>query len=213
MKLHLIRHAETVWHAENKYAGHADIRLTDLGHTQAAALANWAIVIKPGAIYSSDLIRAIDTATPSAVALGLEVIVDSRFREVNFGQIEGLTPMEMGEQFPELRKEFLERPADTTMPGGESGRLALRRALTAINEILDGPGNSDVMLVSHGTLIRLLVCQLLGLEINQYRNVFPNIPNIGRITLSVNSSLDGELVNKSFGLLSFETRNSQLFKT
>jgi broad specificity phosphatase PhoE len=116
MKLHIIRHGETIWHAENKYAGHTDIGLTKYGHTQAKTLATWAIEINPDAIYSSDLTRAIDTAKPSALALGLEIIVDSRFREVNFGQIEGLTPAEMEGQFHDLRQEFLVRPADTLMP-------------------------------------------------------------------------------------------------
>jgi len=141
MKLHIIRHGETVWHAENKYAGHTDIGLTNLGHAQAKALATWATQINPDAIYSSDLTRAFDTAKPSAHALGLEIIVDSRFREVNFGQIEGLTPTEMERQFPELRQEFLVRPADTLMPEGESGRSALGRALPAIEEILSGTHN------------------------------------------------------------------------
>lgn len=203
MKLHIIRHGETIWHEENKYAGHTDIGLTNLGHMQAKTLATWAIEINPDAIYSSDLTRAIDTAKPSALALGLEIIVDSRFREVNFGQIEGLTPIEMELQFHELRQEFLVRPADTLMPDGESGRSALRRALPAIEEILSGT-NNDVMLFSHGTLMRLIVCQLLGIEINEYRRMFPNVPNTGRISLSVNSSEVGISGVRSMGLLAFE---------
>jgi probable phosphoglycerate mutase len=203
MKLHIIRHGETVWHAENKYAGHTDIGLTNLGHAQAKTLATWAIQINPDAIYSSDLTRAFDTAKPSALALGLEIIVDSRFREVNFGQIEGLTPAEMERQFRELRQEFLVRPADTLLPEGESGRSALGRALPAIEEILSGTHN-DVMLFSHGTLMRLIVCQLLGIEINEYRRMFPNVPNTGRISLSVNSNEVGISEVRSMGLLAFE---------
>jgi probable phosphoglycerate mutase len=203
MKLHIIRHGETVWHAENKYAGHTDIGLTNLGHAQAKTLATWAIQINPDAIYSSDLTRAFDTAKPSALALGLEIIVDSRFREVNFGQIEGLTPTEMERQFRELRQEFLVRPADTLMPEGESGRSALGRALPAIEEILSGT-HTDVMLFSHGTLMRLIICQLLGIEINEYRRMFPNVPNTGRISLSVNSNEVGISGVRSMGLLAFE---------
>ena len=203
MKLHIIRHGETVWHAENKYAGHTDIGLTNLGHAQAKTLATWAIQINPDAIYSSDLTRAFDTAKPSALALGLEIIVDSRFREVNFGQIEGLTPAEMERQFRELRQEFLVRPADTLLPEGESGRSALARALPAIEEILSGTHN-DVMLFSHGTLMRLIVCQLLGIEINEYRRMFPNVPNTGRISLSVNSNEVVISGVRSMGLLAFE---------
>jgi len=204
MKLHLIRHAETVWHEENKYSGHTDIELTNLGHAQAKMLAAWAVELKPEAIYSSDLTRAIDTAKPSALALGLQIMVDSRFREVNFGRIEGLTPIEMDRQFHEVRQEFLARPADTKMPDGESGRLALQRALPAVDEIFSDLKDTDVMLVSHGTLIRLLVCHLLGVDLNQYRRVLPSIPNIGRITLSINSTDVSEPRNRSVGLVAFE---------
>jgi broad specificity phosphatase PhoE len=204
MKLHLIRHAETVWHEENKYSGHTDIELTNLGHAQAKMLATWAVELKPKAIYSSDLIRAIDTAKPSAHALGLQILVDSRFREVNFGQIEGLTPIEMDQQFHEVRQEFLARPADTKLPDGESGRLALQRALPAVDEILSDLKDIDVMLVSHGTLIRLLVCHLLGIDLNQYRQVLPSFPNIARITLSITSTEVGDSGNRRVGLLAFE---------
>lgn len=183
--LYLVRHAETVWHQENRYAGHTDIQLTELGHQQAAELVPWIKAVNPNVIASSDSLRAIDTAFPLAESLGKELVIESRFREVNFGEIEGLTPDEMLIQHPELRKAFLLNPADTRMPGGESGREAVSRALPALIELLARKNNQIVIVVCHGTLMRLLTCSLLGINLNEYRRIFPIIPNTGRIALQV----------------------------
>lgn len=183
--LYLVRHAETVWHQENKYAGHTDIQLTELGHQQAAELIPWIKAVNPNVIASSDSLRAKDTALPLAESLGKELVIESRFREVNFGEIEGLTPDEMLVQYPELRAAFLLNPADTKMPGGESGREAVSRALPGLIELLARKDNKIVIVVCHGTLMRLLACKLLGINLNEYRRTFPMIPNTGKIALQV----------------------------
>jgi len=203
--LHLVRHGESEWHAENRYAGHTDIALTKLGHAQAIDLKEWAVALKPISIYSSDLSRAIDTARPSAESLGLKIQIEERLREVNFGKIEGLTPAEMESQYPELRKNFVKSPAGTLMPGGESGELALGRAMHVINEIVRRARDGDVLIVCHGTIMRLIACDLLGIEPDEYRRAFPAIPNIGRLTLQIignptekNAKLNAELIDPQF---------------
>jgi probable phosphoglycerate mutase len=183
--LYLVRHAETVWHQENKYAGHTDIQLTELGHQQAKELIPWIKAVHPNVIASSDSLRAKDTALPLANSLGKNLVIESRFREVNFGEIEGLTPDEMLVQYPELRAAFLLNPADTKMPGGESGKEAVYRAIPALNELLKREENETAVVVCHGTLMRLLTCSLLGINLNEYRRKFPIIPNTGRIALEV----------------------------
>jgi len=196
--LYLVRHAETEWHQANRYAGHTDIQLTEFGHQQATGLIPWIKAVNPNVIASSDSLRAKDTARPLAESLGKDLVIEPRFREVNFGKIEGLTPDEMLVQYPDLRAAFLLNPADTRMPGGESGREAVSRALLGLREILARKDNEIVIVVCHGTLMRLLTCSLLGINLNEYRRTFPIIPNIGRIALQVdgiqkesNSTLTG----------------------
>jgi len=200
--LHLVRHAETIWHAENKYAGHKDIPLTELGHSQAQELIKWAREIQPSAIYSSDLIRAIDTARPLGDALGIEAKIDARLREVNFGEIEGLTQFEMKEEYPELYENYLITPANVQMPSGESGKTALERAWPAVTEIINQNNDQDIILVSHGTLIRLIACELLGIELNKYRQIFPDIVNTAKISIRISKPIDGEEI--SAGILSLK---------
>ena len=187
-----MRHAETIWHAENKYAGHKDIPLTELGHSQAQELIKWAVEIHPTVIYSSDLIRAIDTARPLGDALGIETKIDNRLREVNFGEIEGLTQLEMKEKYPELYENYLITPANVQMPGGESGKTALERAWPAVTEIINHNNDQDIILVSHGTLIRLIACELLGIELNKYRQIFPDIANAAKISIRISKSINKE---------------------
>ncbi|MGH3434223.1 MAG: histidine phosphatase family protein [Thermocrispum sp.] len=77
----MVRHGETVWHADNRYAGASDVPLTDQGHAQARLLTEWAKTAGLSACYSSTLSRAKDTARPVAEALGLPVRDDARLRE------------------------------------------------------------------------------------------------------------------------------------
>ena len=183
--LHFVRHGESEWHKENRYAGHTDIKLTAEGLAQAELLVSWASEVQPSIIYSSDLCRATETARLMADHLGVNLVIDSRLREVNFGAIEGLTPEEMESRYPKLRKDFLNKPADTKMPGGESGREALARALPLINEIIKSKDIGEVIIVCHGTLMRLISCKLLDIDVNEYRRTFPKISNIGKISLGI----------------------------
>src|SRR5215218_9766864 len=106
LTLHYARHGETIWHVGNRYAGYADIPLTDRGREQAGALADWAAGARIDRVIASDLNRAVETALPSAQALGLEVEQDPRLREIAYGQAEGLTHEETAQRFPEARAAY-----------------------------------------------------------------------------------------------------------
>src|SRR5437660_8217709 len=93
--LTLVRHGETEWHAENRYAGRTDVGLTQKGLLQAEQLAQWSRTAGLHAIWSSSLSRALRTAEPSARATGLAVQIDSRLVELDFGDAEGMTSQEM----------------------------------------------------------------------------------------------------------------------
>lgn len=116
--LYLVRHGETTWHAENRYAGSTDVALTEVGTAQAERLARWAETHPIDAVYASGLSRAVITATPSATALGLVISVDPALREVDFGKGEGLTSTEMLASFPDAAARFRDSPATFPLPGG-----------------------------------------------------------------------------------------------
>jgi probable phosphoglycerate mutase len=187
--LFLVRHGQTIWHAENRYTGSSDIALTPEGEEQARRLAGWATTARPHGVYSSPLERARRTAEPSAGALGLDVVEHSDLREVDFGQGEGLTRDEMAGRFPDALDAFLRAPAENPLPEGERGLDAIARARPVVDAIVADHRGGSALLVVHSTLLRLLLCDLLGIEPNRYRSVFPHVVNCAITTVEVGDTV------------------------
>lgn len=184
--LHLIRHGETVWHAENRYAGVSDIELTERGRAQAHSLAPWAAVASIDVLATSDLRRAAETGAVVAQAAGVAALINRGIREVSFGEAEGLTRTEMQEKFPAALAAFLASPASSPLPGGEPGAHAAERGLGAIVDLMQAQQETaTVALVAHTTLIRLMLCRLLGIPLDDYRRRFPALGNATITTLSI----------------------------
>ena len=169
MTLLLVRHAQTVWHAENRYAGgDSDIDLTPDGAAQAAGLAAWAAGRGVNAVVSSPVRRARETAAPCADAVGVPLRVVDGLREVSFGIAEGRTLAELD---PGVAARFR---AGSPFPGSEPFDDAARRGADALRELA---GAGTVLVVAHNTLLRLALCALLGLPPARYRQVFPRLDN------------------------------------
>ena len=173
----LVRHGQTVWHAENRYAGRTDVALTPEGHAQAERLAAWAATAKLTGIWCSTLSRARLTAEPSARATGLPLQEDDRIIEVDFGQGEGLTDAEMQKKFPEARAAFKLDPAKHYLPGGEDPVLVAQRGVEGLQAIAAATGSGRALVVCHNTFIRITLCKLLGIPLGRYRSVFPKLAN------------------------------------
>lgn len=183
--LHLVRHGETIWHAENRYAGVSDVGLTARGVEQAAQLGRWAVQKRPVAIYTSTLSRSIGTAQPAADALGLTSMQEADLGEVDFGSGEGMTRQEMLQEFPRALQQFLARPAESQLPGGERGVDAITRARPVLQRIAVEHEGGVVLVVMHSTLVRLLLCSFLTIDPNEYRRILPRIDNVALNTVDI----------------------------
>lgn len=179
MSLHVIfvRHGETVWHDENRYAGSSDIALTERGHAQARALAEWAGQAELTAVWASPLARSQETAHGSAERAGLPVNVDPRLRELDFGIAEGLTRTEMGQRFPDQLAAFHTDPVAHHLPKGEDPLAASDRYRSFLRDLQDEHREGRVLVVGHTTAIRLTLCRMLGLPLREYRRIFPFLAN------------------------------------
>ncbi|MEO3870582.1 histidine phosphatase family protein [Nonomuraea sp. B12E4] len=173
----LVRHGETVWHAENRYAGLSDIDLTPRGLDQAAELAGWAAGAGLAGVWASTLSRARVTAAASAEQAGLPLRVDARLRELDFGEGDGLTSAEMAERFPQARAAFEADPARHPLPGGEDPHAAADRFIAALRDITAAHPGGRVLVVAHTTAIRLALCRLIGVPLGEYRRLFPRLDN------------------------------------
>ncbi|MBC7725752.1 MAG: histidine phosphatase family protein [Burkholderiaceae bacterium] len=181
----LVRHGETLWHGENRYAGSSDVGLTDRGAGQAGRLGGWAATAALDAVYSSDLSRAVITATPAASAAGTGLVIDPRLREVHFGRGEGMTRSEMHTAFPEALASFHAAPATSALPEGETGTAAIGRAWPALEEIAARHSGGRVLVVVHSTLMRLILCRVLDIPPDRYRSAFPGVLNGALTTISL----------------------------
>lgn len=176
----LVRHGQTVWHAENRYTGRSDIDLTDEGHRQAKALANWAAVARPDALVCSPTRRTRDTAAPIAAALGTAPRIVPALREIDFGSAEGRTIDELPLSVADA---FRADPAAHFFPGGEPPDRAAGRCVRALTDLATELDGATVLVVAHSTLLRLGLCQLLGIPLRHYRTVFPEIKNCALTTV------------------------------
>lgn len=199
-RLVLTRHGQTVWHRENRYAGSSEIDLTDTGRQQADLLAAWTRANRPAAVVSSPLGRALATARPSAAVLGTEPVVVEDLREVDFGMAEGRTLSELRADDPDMVARFREDPVTHHFPGADPPAAAAKRASEALRGVAaDHPG-ATVLVVAHNTLIRLALCQLLGIDVRTYRQVFPGLDNGTLTELAVSAADDGPASLLSFNV-------------
>lgn len=182
---YLARHGETEWHAEHRYAGSSDVALTARGREQAVALRDWAATAQLAGIVASPLSRARLSAEPAAQATGLPLRIDARLVEIDFGAGEGMSPGELAATYPDEWSDFERRPAWHPLPGGEPGVDGVARALPVLEELATEFSRPDdrVLVVFHATLMRLLVCELVGIDPDHYRDVFPVVDGCALLTL------------------------------
>ncbi|MER6283990.1 histidine phosphatase family protein [Streptomyces sviceus] len=173
----LARHGQTIWHAENRYAGVSDIGLTDEGRAQAEALGRWAGVHRPDAIWTSPLSRAIATADPACRALGVSPHREPGLRECDFGVVEGRTLAEFAAEVPHAAEAFRADPVAYPFPDAEDPAAAAARGTQALRRIAAAHPGERVLVVAHNTLLRLTLCTLLSIPLGEYRRVFPRLRN------------------------------------
>jgi len=170
-RLWLVRHGLTDWNVQQRFCGHSDIPLSGQGQVQALWIAEQLLQENISAIYTSDLARARKTAEIIAYQRlpKIQVKESVAWREMDFGEWEGLTYTQIVEQFKDHVGFFID-PEHHTPPNGESLSQMQQRvkdALTAIiysDELLVA---GDAVIVSHGGPLRILLCSMLGMPLQR----------------------------------------------
>jgi glucosyl-3-phosphoglycerate phosphatase len=161
-ELVLLRHGRTAWNHEMRVQGQLDAELDDTGREQAGRTADVLKLLQPTLLWSSDLVRARDTASYVAGATGLEPVLDARLREFDLGERQGLTHDEYAEIAPEEFELFRQGYYDDA-PGAESVEDVRTRMVAALGEMLAAIGPEETgIVVGHGAAIRVAVGALLG---------------------------------------------------
>ncbi|MGI5892513.1 MAG: alpha-ribazole phosphatase [Bacillota bacterium] len=163
-RIYLIRHGETEFNNLWRYQGLLDHGLNENGQAQALALGTYFAQRKVDAIYASNLKRALETAKPIAEIHNLPINTEERLKEMDFGLWEGLSFAEIEADFPDLAKRWLAEPHLVTIPQGETFVQVGQRAAAAFRDIADKHRGQSVVIVAHGGVNRLILCDLFGLD-------------------------------------------------
>jgi len=168
----LVRHGETEWNRVHRFQGRSDIPLNRKGKEQAHALA-LALKNKPiTAIYTSPLMRAVETARhmgrfhPST-----PLLKESGLMEMNLGDFEGMEVRQWAGKYQDFRKAWGGNPSALTMPGGESLQEVQQRAIDTLERISQpyDPG-STLLICSHNFVIVSLLCYASNTSLDRFRD-------------------------------------------
>lgn len=176
-ELLFIRHGETDWNRQQRFQGQIDVPLNAAGEAQAARLAARMAADPHDAFFSSDLLRARQTAAPLAAAWRRELTPIAGLREQNFGILEGLDVPTIKARHPDLWARWLEHEGDFTLPGGESLVEFHRRVLDTVRALAESHAGARLALMTHGGVLDMLWRTAMGLPIAGLRNC--EIPNTG----------------------------------
>ncbi len=166
-RLLLVRHGDTELNSAERYWGRSDVKLSAAGLRQAEKLRDRLAVEKIDAVYSSDMERSLVTAEIIASSHQLAVITCAELREVNFGQLEGLTFGEISRLYPEVAKLWAERSPKLKYPGGESLVKFNNRVSKFLSRLDKHTVGETILIVAHAGVLRTLVCQLLGIDLRR----------------------------------------------
>jgi broad specificity phosphatase PhoE len=166
--LWLVRHGESTWNARGLAQGQSDQpRLTRRGARQAHHAARQLRGCPIGAVYASDLWRAVDTAAPVADVLGLDFTRDPRLRERALGVLEGSRSVAVPAALSGVAGERVIDP-DARPPEGESLRDLYWRVAGFADELLAAaPPPREVAVVAHGGTLRVLTAYLTGVPVER----------------------------------------------
>jgi probable phosphoglycerate mutase len=197
-RLLLLRHGVTALTGEKRFSGLGDPDLIEDGVAQAQAAARRLAGPRGpadsrygriDAIVSSPLRRARQTALAVAAAAGLEPQAEEGFRELDFGDLEGLTFAEAARRHPAELSAFFSSTG-TPAPGGESVEQVAARVAAARDRTMTRFPHQTVLVVTHVTPIKVLLCQALGAPLDAVHRM-----ELAAASLSVIDFYEGDVAN------------------
>ena len=164
-RLWMVRHGQTDWNVAGRIQGHTPTHLNEVGRQQAAELGRYFSAKPFKAIYASDLPRAYETAEIIGKGLGLEVVRRAGLRERALGLCEGKTTAEVADVRKSVQASGAGDLADWTgVEGVEPDEVLWQRLGAELEWISTRHAGEDVLVVSHGGVIRQMVWETLGIK-------------------------------------------------
>lgn len=156
IEFHIVRHGETDYNKEGKYLGRMDVLLNLAGIAQAEELVENSDNLDIDVIYCSSLKRAVQTAEFIKLKHDCEVIIDDHFIERSVGVYEGLTKEEAKRNYPEMYEKNITRIFNEAPLNGETINEVTKRVFFGLNEIKKQNKYSNIMIVTHGFVVKII---------------------------------------------------------
>ena len=171
MKIYLIRHGR-----QSSKLCNVNVDLSEEGFRQAALVGERLFPEKIQAVYSSDLIRAVQTAQAANLYWNVEHMVRPDLREISFGDMEGMSDGEIAVKYRDFKLQMEKMEEDLPYPGGECAADVVHRALPVFEELVNS-GYERVAVVTHGGVIRSMAAYYLGLDLAKWRILGKSLEN------------------------------------
>jgi broad specificity phosphatase PhoE len=194
-RLLFCRHGEVQADMVGSFLGRTDAPLSDLGRHQAEAMGAYLGDAPIDAVVVSPLKRALDTAAPLARALHQKLEVRREFREMDYGDWDGLHWPQIEGRDPELARRWQADPQGLSCPGGESGQSFQDRVAAALDGLLAEFAGRQVALVSHAGVNRVVLAELLG---RRFVDAFVFVQDYGCVNAAAWSEHGGHVVLVNF---------------
>ena len=181
-RIFLVRHGETNWNKEGRFQGQRNIPLNSNGKKQAGKASKYLKEINFKKAFSSSMDRPYETAQIILQNKSdLEITKIEKLVEISHGLWEGKLEKEIKEQWPDLLKNWHEKPEQVIMPEGETIKEVSERSLMAWEEICLAQKNKDLtLLVAHDAVNKTLICNILGID---FSNIWMIKQGNGGITI------------------------------
>ncbi|MBL7197973.1 MAG: alpha-ribazole phosphatase [Candidatus Omnitrophica bacterium] len=170
-RLILIRHGQTDWNLQKRYCGFTDIGLNENGKKQIKKLSKRLSKETIHRVYSSDMKRALQSAKIVFKDMPVEKL--SELREMNFGIFEGLRYQEIMNKYSKIYRKWIDDPLNVAIPNGESLNNLAKRVRKVLAKILSGNKNRTVVIFTHAGPIRVILCDILRLDLKEIWQIKP----------------------------------------
>ncbi len=166
MRLYVARHGQTLWNTQKRMQGWGNSDLTELGVKQAKMLGKALLPIDFNQVVCSPLGRTVETTKLIMGDRDIEVVYNEDFKEMGFGSWEGQNPDLLKTTYPDAYKDLWTDAANYKPLDGESFNEVLTRVIRGIKQIAADNPKGNVLLVTHGMIVQLLLVHMKGLPLS-----------------------------------------------
>ena len=168
----LIRHGETEANRLNVFRGRLDVRLNENGRRQAEEIGEALKGRNISKIYSSPLTRAVETGEAVSKKLGLELIIDEGFNNINLGLWQGVPKEKVQEIYPELWGQWVHDTENIKVPEGETLLEVRERSFKALQKLIEENKGKTFALVSHRCVLKVLITRVMDIKDKYFWKIF-----------------------------------------